>query len=116
MKTEEYAAKTRKLLEEIKAKQKLEFEIIKIEYVNEDGINYLRVYADMDKEGGIGVEDCASIARPLSKALDKANFIEDENYTLEVCSPGFLNPAQTEPDETNDTDNDSEPDNNMEEN
>ena len=34
-----------------------------------------------------------------NKALDKADYIEDENYILEVCSPGFLNPAQTEPDE-----------------
>lgn len=99
MKAEEYVAKTQKLLDEIREKQKLDFKVVKVEYVNEDGINYLRVYADMDKEGGIGVDDCAAIARPLSKALDKADFIEDDNYTLEVCSPGFLEPAQTEPDE-----------------
>lgn len=97
----EYVAKTQKLLEEIKAKNKLDFTVVKVEYVKEDGVNYLRVYADMDKEGGIGVDDCAQIARPLSKALDLADFIKDDNYTLEVCSPGFLNPPQTEPDEDN---------------
>ena len=93
----DYVEQTMKLLEEIKVKNKLDFSVLKVEYVNEDGINYLRVYCDMDQEGGIGSEDCAAIARPLSKALDKADFIEDDNYTLEVCSPGFLNPAQTEP-------------------
>lgn len=97
MNSKEYVEKTQKLLEEIKVKNKLDFSVLKVEYVNEDGINYLRVYCDMDQEGGIGSEDCAAIARPLSKALDKADFIEDDNYTLEVCSPGFLNPAQTEP-------------------
>ena len=97
MNSEIYVKKTLKLLEEIKEKHKLDFEVLKVEYVNEDGMNYLRVYCDMNQEGGIGSEDCASIARPLSKALDKADFIEDDNYTLEVCSPGFLNPPQTEP-------------------
>ena len=99
MNSEIYVEKTKKLLEEIKVKNKLDFEVLKVEYVNEDGMNYLRVYCDKNQEGGIGSEDCASIARPLSKALDIADFIEDDNYTLEVCSPGFLNPAQTEPNE-----------------
>jgi len=96
MNSEIYVEKTMKLLEEIKAKNKLDFKVLKVEYVKEDGINYLRVYCDMDQEGGIGSDDCANIARPLSKALDKADFIADDNYTLEVCSPGFLQPAQTE--------------------
>ena len=95
----EYVEKTQQLLEEIRKKNKLDFKVVKVEYVNEDGVNYLRVYADMDKEGGIGIEDCAKISRPLSRALDQADFIKDDNYTLEVCSPGFLIPAQTEPDE-----------------
>jgi len=97
MKEESYVKKTMALLDEIKKTNRLDFKVLKVEYVNEDGINYLRVYCDMDKEGGIGSNDCASIARPLSKALDKADFIEDDNYTLEICSPGFLNPAQTNP-------------------
>lgn len=96
-KSDIYVEKTKALLAEVKVKNKLNFEVIKVEYVNEDGNNYLRVYCDMDKEGGIGSEDCAKIARPLSKALDNADFIDDDNYTLEICSPGFLNPAQTEP-------------------
>jgi len=94
---EAYVEKTKALLEEIRQKNKLDFRVLKVEYVMEDGQNYLRVFCDMDKEGGIGSEDCATIARPLSKALDKADFIEDDNYILEICSPGFLQPANTVP-------------------
>ena len=99
MNSEIYVEKTKKLLEEIREKNKLDFEVLKVEYVCEDGMYYLRVFCDKNQEGGIGSEDCAAIARPLSKALDKADFIEEDNYTLEVCSPGFMNPAQTQPDE-----------------
>ena len=91
----DYVEQTMKLLEEIKVKNKLDFKVLKIEYVKEDGVYYLRVYCDMDQEGGIGSEDCANIARPLSKALDKADFIKEDNYVLEVCSPGFMEPAVT---------------------
>ncbi|MDO4938403.1 MAG: hypothetical protein Q4E54_00370 [Lachnospiraceae bacterium] len=110
MNSEIYVKKTKELLEEIRTKNKLDFEVLKVEYVNEDGMNYLRVYCDMDQEGGIGSDDCANIARPLSKALDIADFIEDDNYILEVCSPGFMNPAKTEPDEdiVNQEENDNE--------
>ena len=93
----DYVEQTKKLLDEIKVRNKLDFKVLKVEYVNEDGVNYLRVYCDMDQEGGIGSEDCARIARPLSKALDAADFIKDDNYILEVCSPGFLEPANTIP-------------------
>ena len=103
MNSEIYVEKTKSLLDEIREKNRLNFRVLKVEYVKEDGINYLRVYCDMDQPGGIGSEDCARIARPLSKALDKADFIDDENYTLEVCSPGFMQPAQTEPTETETT-------------
>ena len=89
---ESYEVRTQKLLEELKQKHGLDFKVIKVEYVQEDGVNYLRVYCDMDQEGGIGAEDCARIARPLSKLLDREDFIPDE-YVLEVCSPGFLIPA-----------------------
>ena len=92
-----YEEKTMALLEEIRTKNKLDFKVLKVEYVTEDGQNYLRVFCDMDQEGGIGSDDCADIARPLSKALDKADFIDDDNYILEVCSPGFMQPANTVP-------------------
>lgn len=56
-----------------------------VEYVKEAGQWYLRVY--IDKEGGIAIEDCEQVSRPLSDALDQQDPIEG-SYTLEVSSAG----------------------------
>lgn len=64
----------------------LGYELYFIEFVEEDGENYLRIY--IDKEDGITLEDCERVSRPLSDMLD----IEDpvpESYYLEVSSPGI---------------------------
>lgn len=68
--------------------KKLEFEIVDVEFVREGSENYLRVYCDMDKEGGISIDDCADISRALSDWLDEEDFIS-ESYILEVSSPGL---------------------------
>ena len=56
-----------------------------VEYVKEAGSWYLRVY--IDKEGGVSIDDCEAVSRPLSDALDEADPIEG-SYTLEVGSAG----------------------------
>ena len=56
-----------------------------VEYVKEAGAWYLRVY--IDKAGGVSIDDCEAVARPLSDALDEADPIEG-SYTLEVGSAG----------------------------
>jgi ribosome maturation factor RimP len=56
-----------------------------VEYVREAGGWYLRVY--IDKPGGISIEDCEAVSRPLSDALDQSDPIEG-SYTLEVSSAG----------------------------
>ena len=56
-----------------------------VEYVKEAGAWYLRVY--IDKEGGVAINDCEAVSRPLSDALDEADPIEG-SYTLEVSSAG----------------------------
>lgn len=56
-----------------------------VEYVKEAGNWFLRVY--IDKPGGISINDCEAVSRPLSDALDEADPIEG-SYTLEVSSPG----------------------------
>ena len=86
-KSETYVKKTEEFLE--KLSKELNFEIVDVEFVKEAGEYYLRAYCDMDKEGGIGVEDCAEISRHLSDWLDEKDFI-DEGYILEVSSPGLL--------------------------
>lgn len=57
-----------------------------VEYVKEAGTWYLRVF--LDKEGGVSIDDCEGVSRPLSDALDEADPIEG-SYTLEVGSAGL---------------------------
>ena len=56
-----------------------------VEYVKEAGEWFLRIY--IDKEGGISIEDCEAVSRPLSDKLDEADPIEG-SYTFEVSSAG----------------------------
>ncbi len=71
--------------------------LVSVEFVKESGNRYLRAYLDK-KDGDVSINDCTMVSRIVSKKLDKEDFI-DEAYTLEVCSKGFLDPAQTEADE-----------------
>ena len=56
-----------------------------VEYVKEAGTWILRVY--IDKEGGVSINDCEAVSRPLSDKLDEVDPIEG-SYTLEVSSAG----------------------------
>ena len=56
-----------------------------VEYVREAGCWYLRVY--IDKEGGVGIDDCERISRRLDPILDEADPIP-ESYVFEVGSAG----------------------------
>ena len=56
-----------------------------VEYVREAGTWYLRVF--IDKEGGVGIDDCERISRRLDPVLDEADPIPD-SYVFEVGSAG----------------------------
>ena len=56
-----------------------------VEYVKEAGSWFLRLY--IDKEGGVSIDDCEAVSRPLSELLDQADPIEG-SYTFEVSSAG----------------------------
>ena len=56
-----------------------------VEYVKEAGEWFLRVY--IDKEGGVSIDDCEAVSRPLSDLLDEADPIEG-SYTFDVSSAG----------------------------
>ena len=56
-----------------------------VEYVREAGTWYLRIY--IDKEGGVGIDDCERISRRLDPILDEADPIP-ESYVFEVGSAG----------------------------
>ena len=57
-----------------------------VEYVKEGTKMILRV--TIDKEEGIGIEDCEKLHRAIDPILDEADPIE-EAYYLEVSSPGI---------------------------
>lgn len=56
-----------------------------VEYVREAGSWFLRLY--IDKEGGVGIDDCERISRRLDPILDEADPIP-ESYIFEVGSAG----------------------------
>ncbi|WP_047769138.1 ribosome maturation factor RimP [Limosilactobacillus panis] len=74
-----------------------DFYLYDIEFVKECKSWYLRVY--IDKDGGITLEDCATVSDQLSEALD--NVDPDpipQAYFLEVSSPGAERPLKDEDD------------------
>lgn len=66
--------------------ERLGFELVDVEYVKEAGIYFLRII--LDSENGIGLDECELASKEISPILDEKDFIE-ENYFLEVCSPGI---------------------------
>ena len=57
-----------------------------VEYIREGGEWFLRLY--IDKVGGVSINDCEAISRPVSDLLDEADPIEG-SYTFEVSSAGL---------------------------
>lgn len=90
---DDYEAKVEAYLEPVMKEHN--FELVDVEYVKEAGNWYLRAY--IDKEGGIGVDDCADISRLLGAWLDEKDLIED-SYILEVSSPGLGRPLKKDKD------------------
>ncbi len=86
---EEYEEKTWELLRPIL--EELGLSAVDVEFVKEGGEYYLRCY--IDKEGGVGINDCEAVSRRLDPALDREDFIA-EGYTLEVSSPGLGRPLR----------------------
>ncbi len=65
--------------------RQLELDIWDTEFIKEGTEHYLRVY--IDREGGVGVDDCEALATALSEPLDAADLVA-HSYIFEVCSPG----------------------------
>ncbi|MGI6622245.1 MAG: ribosome maturation factor RimP [Clostridiaceae bacterium] len=66
-------------------------ELVDVEYVKEGSSWFLRVY--IDKPGGVTLDDCESVSRPLSKKLDELDPIS-HNFYMEVSSPGLERPLK----------------------
>ncbi|MBP1888510.1 ribosome maturation factor RimP [Clostridium moniliforme] len=65
----------------------LGYELYHVEFVKEDGENYLRIYID-NEESGITLNDCEKVSRRVSEMLDLEDPIS-VSYFLEVSSPGI---------------------------
>lgn len=72
-----------------------EMELVDVEFVKEGQHRYLRIY--IDKEGGISLEDCQKVSEYLNERLDSLDPIE-ENYFMEVSSPGVERPLKKDTD------------------
>ena len=92
-KRETYETRTEELITPIL--DRMNFELVEVEYVKEGGTWYLRAY--IDKEGGITVNDCEAVAREMNEILDREDFVED-SYVFEVSSPGLGRPLKKEKD------------------
>ena len=66
-------------------------ELVELEYKSEGRELVLRLF--IDKEGGVTLDDCASVSRELAEILEVEDFIEG-NYRLEVSSPGLDRPLK----------------------
>jgi len=66
-----------------------ELELVDVEYTKEGPDWILRVF--IDKDGGVGLDDCEKVSRRLSSRLDEVDPIPG-SYSLEVSSPGLERP------------------------
>ena len=53
-----------------------------------------RVLVIVDGDRGVTIDDCAELSRALSKNLDERALFGDENYLLEVSTPGLDHPLK----------------------
>ncbi|MEO5601213.1 MAG: ribosome maturation factor RimP [Cyclobacteriaceae bacterium] len=53
-----------------------------------------RVMILIDGDNGITIDDCAELSRKVSKELDERALFGDENYMLEVSTPGLDHPLK----------------------
>lgn len=64
-----------------------------VQFLKEGADWYLRIF--IDKEGGVGIDDCVDMTHKINPVLDREDPIPQE-YLLEVSSPG-LNRKLTRP-------------------
>lgn len=82
----------------IEKANQLNLEIVDVEWVNEFGTYILRIIADTKE--GLTIDESAALNEAMSEALDELDMIEEE-YMLEVSSPGIERELKTEEDYIN---------------
>jgi ribosome maturation factor RimP len=87
---EEILEKVRQLAAPLAAQEGLE--LIDVEIGGGGGRQTLRLF--IDKAGGVSLDDCTSVSRAVSTALDVEDPLQG-SYDLEVSSPGLDRPLRT---------------------
>jgi ribosome maturation factor RimP len=87
---EEILEKVRQLAAPLAAEEGME--LVDVEFGGGGGRQILRIY--IDRQGGVSLEDCTSVSRALSAALDVEDPLQG-SYDLEVSSPGLDRPLRT---------------------
>jgi ribosome maturation factor RimP len=87
---EEIVEKVRAIAAPLAAGEGLE--LVDVELAGAGGRTTLRLY--IDRDGGVSLEDCSSVSRAVSAALDVEDPIAGA-YDLEVSSPGLDRPLRT---------------------
>ena len=67
--------------------------VVDVSSKKESGERYLRIF--IDKEGGVGIDDCEAFSRAIDPILDEEDPIS-EAYSLEVSSPGADRKLETD--------------------
>jgi ribosome maturation factor RimP len=88
---EEILERVRRIAAPLAAQEGLE--LVDVELGGAGGRQALRLF--IDKAGGVSLDDCSSVSRSVSAALDVEDPI-DGAYDLEVSSPGLDRPLRTE--------------------
>lgn len=53
-----------------------------------------RVMVIIDGDQGVTIDDCAELSRTLSREFDERAYFGDDNYLLEVSTPGLDHPLK----------------------
>ncbi len=86
---ESIADRTRRVLEPVLGRDG--YELVEVEWARQGSRWTLRLF--IDKQGGVGIEDCQAVSRLVEPILDVEDFIEPA-YDLEVSSPGLDRPLR----------------------
>lgn len=72
--------------------EEMGIELVEVQFRQESGGWVLRLFIDRE-QGGVNVDDCASVSRQLAAHLEAEDVIRHA-YTLEVSSPGAERPLK----------------------
>ena len=76
-----------------KIAESIGLELVDVEIFRAGKRRVVRIY--VGRREGVTIAECAKVSRELGTLLDADNIMQDENYILEVSSPGLDRPFKT---------------------